>query len=65
MPVMDRKKNAAAKVAKKKPVHLKTWKEARAYLDEHLTPVRFGPKGQPIYSHEDIEKLDIILPDEL
>ncbi len=43
------------------PVYLRTREEVRTYLAAHLKPVRFGPKGQPIYSHEDIEKLNVIL----
>ncbi len=42
-------------------VRLNTSAEVRAYLAEHLTPVRFGPKGQPIYAQKDIEKLNVII----
>ena len=48
-----------------KPLHLKTWREAGEYFKKHLTPVRFGPKGQPIYSGADIDALNVILPEEL
>jgi hypothetical protein len=43
------------------PVRLNTSAEVRAYLAAHLTPVRFGPKGQPIYAQKDIEKLNVII----
>ena len=46
------------------PVRMKTWSELSAYLAKHLKPVRRGPKGQPIYSHEEMESLNIIWPDE-
>ena len=49
----------------KKPVRLKTWREAGAYFKKHLIPVRYGPKGQPIYSGADIDALNVILPEEL
>ncbi|MCY3022550.1 MAG: hypothetical protein NTW87_26520 [Planctomycetota bacterium] len=42
------------------PLLLKTGKEVREYLAAHLTPVRRGPKGQPIYAQKDIEKLNVI-----
>ncbi|HLX62071.1 MAG TPA: hypothetical protein VKX17_12385 [Planctomycetota bacterium] len=43
------------------PLLLKTEEEVAAYLAEHLTPVRRGPKGQPIYAQKDIEKLNVRL----
>ena len=46
------------------PIKLKTWTELREYLAKHLTPVRHGPKGQPIYAQKDLETLNIILPDQ-
>ena len=42
------------------PLKLKTAKEIREYLAAHLTPVRFGPKGQPICAHDDLAKLNVI-----
>lgn len=42
------------------PLLLKTGQEVREYLAAHLTPVRYGPKGQPIYAHEDLAKLNVI-----
>jgi hypothetical protein len=42
-------------------VRLNTSAEVRAYLAAHLTPVRYGPKGQPIYAQKDIEKLNVII----
>ena len=45
------------------PVRLKTWKEIREYYALHLKPVRFN-NGRPIYSNDDIKKLNVILPDE-
>lgn len=42
------------------PVLLKTPAEVREYLAKHLKPVRYGPKGQPIYSHEERMKLNAI-----
>ena len=45
------------------PLRLKTTEEVRVYLANHLTPVSFGPKGQPIYAHKDLAKLNVIFPD--
>ncbi len=57
----------ATKASKSKsgegPVHLKTWDEVDAYYKKHLKPIRLGPKGQPIYRHEDVMALNVILPD--
>ncbi len=49
----------------KEPVYLKTSEEVGEYLATHLTPVRWGPKGQPIYALADIEALNIILPEDV
>ena len=46
------------------PVRLKTRAEVRAYLAKHLTPVRYGPKGQPFYAQKDLESLNVIFPDD-
>jgi len=45
-------------------LRLKTWSEAQAYFKEHLTPVRYGPKGQPLYDLKEIEALNVELPEE-
>lgn len=45
------------------PLRLKNSEEMRAYLASHLTPVRYGPKGQPIYAHRDLATLNVIFPD--
>ena len=45
------------------PIRLKTWKEVREYFALHLKPIRFN-NGRPVYSNDDIKKLDVILPDE-
>ena len=42
-------------------LRLNTSAEVREYLAAHLTPVRYGPKGQPIYAQKDIEKLNVII----
>jgi len=47
------------------PIRLKTRQEERDYLAKHLKPVGYGPKGQPLYAKEDIDALNIILPDDL
>jgi hypothetical protein len=47
--------------AHESPLLLKTEEEVAAYLAAHLKPVRRGPKGQPIYSQKDIEKLNVRL----
>lgn len=47
------------------PVRLKTRQEERDYLALHLKPVGYGPKGQPLYAKDDIDALNIILPDDL
>jgi hypothetical protein len=46
------------------PLRMKTWKEAREYLDTHLTPCGFTPAGRPVYDSEDVARLNILLPDE-
>jgi len=51
----------APKTVKGSPLLLRTRKEVREYLAAHLTPVSHGPKGQPIYAHEDLQKLNVIL----
>ena len=55
------KPRAAKASAKAPPVLLHTDEEIDAYLAAHLTPVRYGPKGQPIYAYEDHAKLNIII----
>jgi len=45
------------------PVVCKSWDEAARILERYLKPVRYGPKGQPIYSHKEASKL-VILPAE-
>ena len=49
----------------REPVYLKNSDEVGEYLAKHLTPVRWGPKGQPIYALADIESLNIKLPDDV
>lgn len=58
-PSPSRRKPAKAENAEP-PLLLKSGKEVREYLAAHLTPVRRGPKGQPIYAQKDIEKLNVI-----
>ena len=48
----------------RKPLELKTWREVEEYFKKHLVPHRFGPKGQPIYRQVDIERLNVILPED-
>ena len=60
----QRKDSSKTPVEKIKRLHLKTWSEAQAYFKKHLTPIRHGPKGQPLYALEDIEALNVILPEE-
>ncbi len=45
-------------------LQLRTWREAEEYFKQHLTPSQYGPKGQPIYNMEDIEALNVGLPEE-
>lgn len=47
-----------------KPIHLKTWNEAAEYFKKRLTPVEYGPNGQPIYEQAEIEALNVILPED-
>jgi len=62
MPAMTKRPNSSRrKPAKAPPLLLKTEEEVAAYLSEHLTPVRRGPKGQPIYAQKDIAKLNVRL----
>ena len=44
-------------------VVLRTHEQVAAYKAKHLKPVRFGPKGQPIYDHEEVKALRIKLAD--
>ena len=60
--VLDKNESACRNTAAE-PVYLNNSEELRQYLATHLTPVRMGPKGQPIYRIEDIEALRIVLPD--
>ena len=48
----------------REPLRLKTTEEVREYLARHLTPVRLGPKGQPIYALEDLASLNVIFPED-
>ena len=52
------------KVGDAPPVRLKTRAEVREYLAKHLTPVRRGPKGQPIYAQKDLESLNVLFPED-
>jgi hypothetical protein len=54
------KPRAAKTAGKGPPLNLKTDEDVKAYLSAHLTPVRYGPKGQPIYAHEDLAKLNVL-----
>ena len=58
-------KKPRAEKAKESPLRLKTRAEAREYLSKHLMPVDHGPKGQPIYSLEEIQALNVIFPEDL
>ena len=46
------------------PIRLRTPDEAEEYLRKHLTPVRYGPNGQPIYAMKDLERLNVIFPED-
>jgi len=45
-------------------IKMKTWEEMDAYIKARLKPMRFGPKGQPIYNYDELIALDIIWPDD-
>jgi hypothetical protein len=47
------------------PLRLETREQAREYLRTHLTPIEYGPKGQPIYALADLQALNVIFPDDL
>jgi len=49
--------------SQKFPIVCKTWKEVEAAKKKYLKPVRFGPKNQPIYDHDEVAKL-IVAPTE-
>ena len=51
-------------IRKRKAIHLKTWLEAEKYFKDHLKPIGYSPKGQPIYAHDDIAALNVILPED-
>src|SRR5947207_2051159 len=67
MPTLTKRPNSSPGKPPAKSAHavrrvrLNTSAEVRAYLAAHLTPVRLGPKGQPIYAQKDIEKLNVIV----
>lgn len=50
-------------VARKFPVACKTWQEVEEVKRQYLKPVRFGPKGQPIYDYEEVSRY-VIFPKE-
>jgi hypothetical protein len=49
-------------------ISVKTWQDAKELFAKHLTPVRFTPKGWPVYSQADIDalvsKLKLRLPED-
>lgn len=54
------KPRAAKTAVKGSPLNLITDEEVKAYLSANLTPVHYGPKGQPIYAHEDLVNLNVL-----
>ena len=48
----------------RKPLRMKSWKEAREYIRTHLTPAGYTPAGRPYFDESEILKLNILLPDE-
>ena len=63
-PNPSRRKQPAKAADDSPPVRLKTRAEVRAYLAAHVKPVRYGPKGQPIYALADIAKLNVLFRDD-
>ena len=63
MPTKTSRAKPSASGASSKPVVLKDWDEMAAYKAKHLKPVTYGPKGQPIYDHEQVKALNIRLAD--
>jgi hypothetical protein len=55
------KSNAHSDRKIKFPVVCKSWDEVDTIVRKYLKPVRFGPKGQPIYDHAEVTKL-VIFP---
>ncbi len=43
------------------PIRCKTWKEVEEIKRKYLKPVKYGPKGQPIYDHTEVMKY-VIFP---
>ena len=68
MATLTEKRSSASASPKKiddaPPVRLRTRTEVRDYLAKHLTPVRRGPKGQPIYAQKDLESLNVLFPED-
>ncbi len=57
-----KKPNRATK--EKLPIRCKTWREVEELREKFgIKPVRYGPKGQPIWDLAEVEKY-IILPTE-
>ena len=63
--IKDTRHSTAQTKQQEEPLRLKTHEEVEEYLARHLRPVRFGPKGQPIYALKDMEALNVIFPDDI
>ena len=61
MSVASKAHSSSSRRKAKFPVVCKTWGEAAKIIRKHLKPACYGPKGQPIYDHEEVRKL-VILP---
>ena len=44
----------------KKAVQFDTWQEVAAYMVSHgIKPVKFTPRGKPVYSYKDMQQLNL------
>jgi hypothetical protein len=62
MPAKTRTAKRASE-PRKFPIACKTWQEAEEIKRRYLKPVRFGPKGQPIYDHDEVARY-VVFPAE-
>ncbi|HEY3322772.1 MAG TPA: hypothetical protein VGP72_20120 [Planctomycetota bacterium] len=60
---MPTKTSAARRSPKHRrfPVRCKTWAQVEEIQRQYLKPVRYGPKGQPIYDFEEVARY-VIFP---
>ena len=61
MPKTETALASAPDLQRKFPVVCKTWREVEEIKRQYLKPLRYGPKGQPIYDHAAVARY-VIFP---